>query len=193
MEHKARLILNWPCGRSCELCCNDYESIMALRKPLNSWGDLRHFRDYDAVMLSGGDPLLMRWKHLEEIIRRLRQVNVKRIYLYTTWWNSNGDRVVRLVDGIHFSLHPDAGMRELALLKVIQEHARAFPKKSFRLFVDAKLQMPEIDTTVWSRVEHKHFMTEQELIQLQPQGIPEGEELYVFMPTAQGFNPPRRT
>lgn len=189
MLRKARLILNWNCGRTCPLCCNDYKTIMAGRKIVT---DLDMFADYDEVMLTGGDPLLMKRGDLLSIIRRLRGLNVKKIYMYTTWWNGNADVVVSLIDGVHFSLHPDAGQREIELLHRVEEAAMKYPDKSFRLFVDAVLKMPEVREFAWTRIERKEFMTEQQLLQKQPGGVPEGESLYVYLPTAKNTDPPVR-
>lgn len=189
MALKARLILNWKCGRTCRLCCNDYQTIMAGRKMITT---LDMFANYDEVMLTGGDPLLIRKEDLLSVIRRLRELNVRRIYLYTTWWNKKADEVVPLIDGVHFSLHPDAGQRELKLLRRVEDAATKNPGKSFRLFVDSAIQMPSITVSVWSRVERKEFMTEAQLLDLQPGGVPQGEFLYVFLPTAMDPNPPIR-
>lgn len=56
---KARVILNWNCGRTCRLCCNDYKTIIAGRMIITT---LDGFADYDEVMLTGGNPLLMKKK-----------------------------------------------------------------------------------------------------------------------------------
>lgn len=186
---KARIILNWECGRKCPLCCNDYGIIMAGRKIISS---LDEFADYDEVMLTGGDPLLMKRDDLLGIVKRLRELSVVKIYLYTTWWNKNADAVVPLIDGVHFSLHPDAGQRELELLRKVEEVAITYPNKSFRLFVDAVLEMPEVKESAWTRIERKRFMNEQELLELQSGGVPDGESLYVYLPTAKNSNPPVR-
>lgn len=186
---KARVILNWACGRTCLLCCNDYQTIMAGRKIIT---DLDGFAGYDEVMLTGGDPLLIRKDDLLAIVRRLRDINVIRIYLYTTWWNKKAEAVLPLIDGVHFSLHPDAGQREMELLRRVEESAMKNPNKSFRLFVDSAIQMPSITASVWTRVERKEFMTEAQLLKIQPGGIPQDESLYVFLPTARDPNPPFR-
>jgi hypothetical protein len=154
--------------------------------------DLNIFADYDEVMLTGGDPLLMRKEELLSVARRLREVNVRRIYLYTTWWTKNAAAILPFVDGVHFSLHPDAGQREIGFLQRVEEAATENPNKSFRLFVDSSIPMPSITTSVWSRVERKEFMTEAQLLELQPGGVPQDESLYVFLPTARDPNPPTR-
>lgn len=184
------MILNWHCGRNCVLCCNDYSRVMAGREIIS---DLDRFAGYDEVMLTGGDPLLMGRRELLEVVSRLRILGVPRIYLYTTWWNGNGEAVLPLVDGVHFSLHPDAGSRELALLGQIESAAARYPDKSFRLFVDAALDMPLVNPDLWTRIERKVFMTEQQLFDLQPGGVPEGESLFVYLPTAKDPDPPLRT
>ncbi len=189
MLRKARVILNWSCGRTCPLCCNAYKTIMAGRTIVSN---LDIFADYDEVMLTGGDPLLMKKDDLLVIIRRLRELNVKKIYIYTTWWNGNADIVVPLIDGVHFSLHPDAGQREIELLHRVEEASMKYSDKSFRLFVDAVLEMPDVRKSAWTRIERKKFMTEQELLELQPGGVPEGESLYVYLPTAKTNDPPVR-
>jgi len=189
MLRKARLILNWSCGRTCPLCCNDYKIIMASRIMVTN---LDMFADYDEVMLTGGDPLLMKKEDLLAIAQRLRKLNVSKIYLYTTWWNGNADAVLPLIDGVHFSLHPDAGQREIKLLHHVEEAAIKYPNKSFRLFVDAVLKMPEVRESAWTRIERKEFMTEQQLLEKQPNGLPNDESLYVYLPTAKDTDPPVR-
>lgn len=154
--------------------------------------ELDGFAGYDEVMLTGGAPLLMRKDDLLAIVRYLRDLNVIRIYLYTTWWNKKAEAVLPLIDGVHFSLHPDAGQREMELLRHVEEAATKNPSKSFRLFADSAIQMPSITASVWSRVERKEFMTETQLLRLQPGGVPQDEALYVFLPTAKDQNPPVR-
>lgn len=184
---KARVILNWQCGRKCLLCCNDYETIMAGRVIIST---LDQFANYDEIMLTGGDPLLLSRRNLLAIVKRLRGLNVSRIYLYTTWWNSNAEAVLPFIDGVHFSLHPDARSREIGFLHGVEKAAAKYPDKSFRLFVDATLEMPKIKRILWSRIEKKGFMTEQQLLEKQPGGVPEDESLYVYLPTAKNPNPP---
>ncbi len=73
---KLRLILFKACDRNCECCCNKDFDIDSL--PIE-----RNFKDYDLIMLTGGEPMLNVLKVMFAIDSIRAQNNKANIYLYT--------------------------------------------------------------------------------------------------------------
>ena len=146
---------------------------------------LDRFAGFDEVMLSGGDPLLMPLAQLRPVVHELRALSVKRLYVYTTFWNEVGKAILPDVDGFHFSIHDNPKATDLRMLRQVEAASLASSGKSFRLFFDESVLWPvRVNIQAWSRIERKRFMSEAELLELQPGGLPSGELLYIYLPTA---------
>ena len=142
--------------------------------------------EFDVVMFTGGEPLFLPGNTLVDLASKLKSIGVKKLFLYTTFWNKNGDSLFPYLDGVHFSIHDDYKPRDLETLKVIQWFAEKNRDKSFRLYIDPAVELPVIvDTRFWRRIECKPFMDEEELLALQKNGVPVDENLFVYLPTAK--------
>ena len=168
----ARVLITMKCQRHCDGCCNNYESLMSQAVFIDS---VEQLAGHETVCVTGGEPMLDADRTVR-IIHALR-ANAPRptVYLYTAFNGWGMTRVVELVDGVHFSLHAEAGPADFEGFYDFQCLAMLYPEKSFRLYVDQRVSMPiRIVPSVWRRVEVKPWI---------PEGrcpLPEGETLYIL-------------
>jgi len=148
--------------------------------------DLRSLKDYDVLMLTGGEPMLYP-DRIIKIARILRKVAPHaQIFLYTALHKNDHDleRVLSHVDGVQFSLHKEANEKDIEQFQAFQNVANKWKgSKSFRLYVDKAMPNAEkvkIIPSVWKRFEIKPWSTEAELKAQQPGGLPAGEELFIL-------------
>jgi pyruvate-formate lyase-activating enzyme len=148
--------------------------------------DLRKLRDYDTLMLTGGEPMLYP-DRIIKIARILRKVSPSaQIFLYTALHKDDGEleRVLKYVDGVQFSLHKEANDKDIEQFQAFQRVANKWKgSKSFRLYVDKAMSHAErvkIIPSVWKRFEIKPWASEDELKAQQPGGLPSGEELFIL-------------
>ena len=76
---KLRLLVTDKCNRNCEMCCNKNYNLEALPRfnPID-------IGEYDEIILTGGEPLLLK-ENLLKYIEILKNINCNiPIYLYTT-------------------------------------------------------------------------------------------------------------
>jgi pyruvate-formate lyase-activating enzyme len=156
---------------------------MQQAKPLY---DLRSLKDYDILMLTGGEPMLYP-DRIIKIARILRKVAPKaEIFLYTALHKDDHDleRVLPHVDGVQFSLHKEADDKDIEQFQSFQNVAKKWhSSKSFRLYVDRAMPHAErvkVIPSVWKRFEIKPWASEDELKAQQPGGLPSGEELFIL-------------
>ncbi len=165
----ARVLVTWDCLRDCDLCCNKNLPVELRSCRLSD------LRDYDQVLLTGGEPMLYPEK-LQEIIRELRSrtpVTKQKIYLYTALYVPALEQLVNLVDGVHFTLHHPLRPGDLDGFRRFQNVIGRYrgTYKTFRLYVEPRISDPvAIIPDRWARVEVKPWMMECPL--------PEGEELF---------------
>jgi len=176
----ARIVITFKCLRKCAGCCNTYNSIMSHVQTLS---DFNIIKEYDVIMITGGEPMLSA-RSVIEYVRLIRQYNSHcKIYLYTAYHNkSNEDLkwVLEYVDGIQYSLHAEATPSDIDDFHAFQNCISSYPEKSFRLFIDNKVpHTVNVLPRLWKRVEVKAWMTEEELLNLQPNGLPLGENLFI--------------
>jgi pyruvate formate-lyase activating enzyme-like uncharacterized protein len=169
----ARLITTMACNRSCDYCCNKYDSLIGKAIDITT---LDPILDSDVVCLTGGEPMLYPDK-LERIIYSLKggtmmmgQPNLK-IYLYSaSYWSPDFQKSLRdfipLVDGIHFTLHAKTTSQDIegftSLQAAIEEHRKyGTGDKSFRAYIapDIKNYIPVVPY-LWSRLEIKPWIPE---------------------------------
>lgn len=185
----ARLITTLKCNRSCHYCCNTPEMIDSATKI----PDLSSLAEFDTVCVTGGEPMLQPERTLQ-IIRELRKQRPNRkIYLYTAF--ATIDILVSLMygglDGVHYTLHYDAGDDEIDRMQVLQGTAelcyvKPGVNKTFRLYIDPNIERQvTITPRVWSRVEVKPWLDDCPL--------PSHEKLFVldeaYLSTDPGQDP----
>ncbi len=171
---KARIIITFDCKRNCSYCCNKYESMKALMIPTKS---LTKFFDYDEVILTGGEPFLHTDKLIKiiEFLRHNSKNQKQKIFLYTAQptFGFKLKRVLRMVDGVHYTLHSNSSPKDLAEFYQFQKEILGKEGKSFRLYISPELKYPvTIQPQVWARVELKPWIPEGQNC------LPKDEELY---------------
>jgi organic radical activating enzyme len=140
---------------------------------------LTELAGYDTVCVTGGEPMLD-WRRTLSIITHLRFIGVKTIFLYTALYRDQIAYILPHVDGVQFSLHAEATFDDLWNFQLFQGLIRKYPGKSYRAFIDNKIGLNDlvIKPNLWHRLEIKPWLTETDLLKLQPNGLPPTEELF---------------
>jgi len=140
--------------------------------------DLRLLAGFDMILLTGGEPLLDPDRTLR-LIAKLRKLTLATIYLYTAQWTERMPEILEATDGIQFSLHREATSTDIDDFVKVQEVVERYQKKSNRLYVDKAITgTVPILPHVWKRVKVSKWLTEDELLNLQPRGLPWYETLF---------------
>lgn len=174
----ARIIITFSCGRKCMGCCNTYSWIMKHAIKIN---DLSILSKYDIVLITGGEPLLDPDWTLQ-VIEKIRKDYPKiKIFLYTALYTERMKDVIAAVDGAQYSLHEGATINDIQGLQAFQALISQEVSKSFRLYIDPRITHSiNIQPNVWLRVEIKQWMSEEELLALQPNGLPHHKTLFIY-------------
>ena len=165
--NKLRLIL-WPeCNRNCEGCCNKDWDVSNLQ-------EISDYRDFDFIMLTGGEPMLNPGK-VKQAIQEIRIQNFRApIILYTASPCFSLVRLLEILNGITVSLHDQKSVADfkkfLGMLR--PEDTR---NKSLRLNVFTGIDISELDLFEWV------VKTDIEWIENCP--LPPGETLRRWKPT----------
>jgi hypothetical protein len=181
----ARLITTMACNRSCDYCCNKYDSLLSKAIDIPT---LAPILDSDVICLTGGEPMLYPSK-LISIIRELRDASHRlmtqqKIYLYSAsfycpdFMYSLRD-LIPFVDGIHFTLHAKSNVNDImgfdALQAAIKEYKMfsELGSKTFRAYIAPDIKLPvTIQPNLWSRLEIKPWIPEEKC------PLPPNETLY---------------
>lgn len=183
IKDKARILITEKCNRNCSGCCNTYERIMKSAQYLDTLTELP--KDLKEIMITGGEPMLFPQK-TERITKELRKIYPQaKIYLYSSLYNKNLENIISLLDGFQYTIHEGAIERDLLLLdnlqELLKEHRQDWKEKSFRLYIDDRVDLPvRIMPHIWDRATISTWLTEEELLDLQPDGLPKGEALYIY-------------
>ena len=178
---KARVIITFDCFRNCQGCCNKYGTIMKNAKSLQNITDLKN---YDVVMITGGEPMLYPNKVID-LTKSLKKENPNiKVYLYTANHKNAWDleQVLQYVDGIQYSLHSNATGIDMDDFQCFQAQIFTWADvKSFRLYIDQSIKgTVHITPDLWQRIEIKPWLTESQLLAQQPNGLPQEEELFIL-------------
>jgi len=176
---KARIVVTWRCTRDCALCCNKFPSVREQVVPLN---DLAVVMDAEEICVTGGEPLLVP-DRTEALLRELRGRGFSRkIWLYSSIWRTELERVMPLIDGIQYTIHAGASQRDIDSFRAVQDLLANWPRKHNRLKIDCTEPIGfRIDTTAqaWCEVRLRPFLSNETLVSLAPNGgVPTGEVLY---------------
>jgi len=140
---KLRLLLFEECNRNCFFCCNNDWNLNRLNKPKN-------YKDYEEILLTGGEPFL----HPEIIAKTVEEIrsqnNKAKIYIYTAYVKNVIDvlAILNIVDGITLTLHEREDVGSFIILNNIIRRYK-ITNKSFRLNVFKGISLQGIDTTMW--------------------------------------------
>jgi len=178
---QARIIITFACPRKCAGCANSYQSLLkqAVQLPING---LDRLKDYDGIMLTGGEPMLQPDRTIKIAELFHKEVPSAKIYLYTALHKSNDDmeNVLQHVDGVQFSVHKEANDQDIADFQSFQALASRWKNKSFRLYIDkSQKERAHIIPSVWARVTSSWY-SEDELLAWRSSGLPKDEELFIL-------------
>jgi len=137
-----RLLLFSECNRACVGCCNSQWDLQSL--PVND-----SFREYDQIILTGGEPMLHPDIVVNTCIEIRRETNVP-IFMYT----AKIDRPLEIIalfnwlDGITVTLHEHYDIIDFMKLQNYLERFYT-DNKSLRLNVFDNVSIKGIDTYGW--------------------------------------------
>jgi organic radical activating enzyme len=157
----ARLIITWKCLRNCPPCCNKYKKVIQTATKIQKLSELV---DYDIICITGGEPML-EIQRTVDIITQIKKQNPKVIiYLYTAWYAKDVERIISLIDGIHFTIHENETSEDIKEFNKFQRIIANYDK-SFRLYIDRRVQTPvTIQPNLWARVEIFDWLSEEECL-----------------------------
>ena len=174
---KARVIVTLKCNRDCENCCNK-EEVFKQHKILTDINDLL---SYDEIIITGGEPILL-CGMLINYLYYLRGKYKKLIFLYSALYNNEQEYIdiLRVVSGLHFTLHNEAKDKEIDELKklssLLLKYKDIYKHLSLRLAIDNRLydkyDFSNINFSGWSVVRKMKWLVNAPL--------PKDEELFVF-------------
>ena len=183
IEDKARVLITEDCNRGCSGCCNTYSDIMSHAQYIDNLMDLP--QELGGIMITGGEPMLNP-ERTQRIVEELRgRYPSSKLYLYSALYHDNLENILPILDGFHYTIHEGAKEKDLVLLDslqgLLQRHQEDWSDKSFRLYVDDRVDLPvRIVPNVWTKANVSKWMTEQELLEKQPDGLPAREHLYIY-------------
>lgn len=154
----ARIIINKKCNRSCHYCCNEQDNtVVDGAVPFTHIGIMHQF---EAAVITGGEPML--FPHLvKSFVQQIKALKNVPIYMYSATFTKYTEEILQFLDGITFTVHQEANVKDVLGFEKIQELAAAYPGKQFRLVVHDECPLPlPIVPNVWSRVtffHHKDF------------------------------------
>ena len=162
MKQTARVIVTLACDRSCPGYCNTngLDGILEV--------NLEQLKEYEEVVLTGGEPLLMGDKFLVQLIKKLRKQNRNQsIYLYTANLAlDEHEKVLDLLDGITVTLHAEATDNDIRSLKYMSENLYGEPL-DMRLFIDERVydryDLSNIRMSTWDVVRKLKWLDRCEL------------------------------
>jgi hypothetical protein len=122
--------------------------------------NLEPLRNHPVVMLTGGEPMLNIERTLSIVWTLREQIPARVILMYSAFF---GESVVRhrligdlmdAVDGVHYTIHADAGYKEVNGHSWFQDFAAPRSRvKSYRLYVDPRCRATiHIDPSIYQRV-----------------------------------------
>jgi pyruvate-formate lyase-activating enzyme len=168
----ARVLITYDCNHNCEYCCNDYDIV---QKSIRVIDDISLLKDYEEVLITGGEPLF-RAEYLVGLLNRLREQNSEqKIYMYTAFHHKKFAQIYPLIDGVTLTLHKDDQDISELLLNFQLDMMIDGERKNNRLSID-----PDIDIMLliipmyWKSIKIKHWFTWEE----QSKVIPPHEDLF---------------
>lgn len=182
---RARVIVTMKCNRKCKGCCNEH--LGEINRV--AFDDL--FK-YDAICITGGEPMLMS-ERVVEMVHRLRlQGYTGKIWLYTAYsrklnhyWACK--MLIDAVDGITYTIHNgDMGKVKSDLIDL--RHLDTYLKesdrsdKSDRLYIDSRVFNQDYVDSLrygWAVIKSLEWRMDE-------CPVPEGEELVFYDLEAEG-------
>ena len=133
MKRTARVIVTYQCNRNCPGCCNS--KLFNVQKISN----ISELKDYEEVVLTGGEPMLFADSLLKLIKNLKRQNRGQKIFLYTACLEIDDyKKILNELDGITVTLHAEATDEDIRNLKYMSENLYG-ESLDMRLFVDERV------------------------------------------------------
>jgi organic radical activating enzyme len=148
-----------------------------IMQPLDNLGDLN---EYDAVLLTGGEPMLHP-NITRYFASALKLFNTARqVYLYTAMYSSALVPMLDIVDGITFTAHDTTSKRKLSILQNELQPSR-YRHKSLRLSLARNIGTVNIKPHLWSSIKLKTWRSESNMAIEQSAGnIMQNEDVFLW-------------
>jgi len=170
---KARVIITLECNRSCEYCVNKNRHILERAVKIKSINELKEHR---IICVTGGEPMLNPERSIGIIKAIRKKFPESLLYFYTALFNERIKEIIRLVDGISYTLHKKYSQNDIQNFYKFQKLIDV-PGKEFHLNLDPAIRAAIlIRPFLWSNIKIKKWFVGKEA------HIPEGELLYILNP-----------
>lgn len=128
----ARLIVTYKCKHDCSGCCNKQLNKSEIPE-INS---IEELKDYDEIIITGGEPFLFPDK-LKELISEIKKNGNQKIIIYTTPEYTIEDfyEVLKLIDGITITIHNEEDLTKYKKQCSDLRYVGNFENKTLRLNV----------------------------------------------------------
>jgi len=156
----ARVITTFECNRNCPYCSNNYESLISQGREEDN---LNFIKDYDEIILTGGEPMLYPGNILF-LLKVIRKVNPDvKIYLYTAYYTHHLETIIKYVDGITYTLHENASWKDINKFNAVEQMITYNRDKKFRLFINENNQRQiNIRPYLWDRIKIAGTLSEED-------------------------------
>lgn len=152
MKKTARVIVTLKCNRKCPGCCNT--NLPEYREAHTD----EELLDYEEIVITGGEPMLIPGKVLEFInrmwVKGYKGKNVS-VYLLLEWQRDKQRNFERKLDGFTFTLHAECTDADIVALRNLS-NSGALQDKGFssRLIIDKRVydryDLSNINFSRWS-------------------------------------------
>jgi organic radical activating enzyme len=182
----ARVIITMKCNRHCPNCCNTHDNIIGGAYHIKDILEVNH---YDAVVITGGEPMLDPYR-TRKIIKRLKYCSptrIQKVYMYTAMPYVE-QSIYQELDGIHYTLHYPFDIADSIHFDFYQEeldqyiYGRCLQKQSFILSIDSRIKRFEdmdfdninVDKNIWDEIRSLVWKETEEC------SIPKNETLFIL-------------
>ena len=174
MKKKARLVVTLKCPRNCSYCCMKYDHILEQMRPLDS---LEELHGYEEVMITGGEPLLFPGETIQMIEYLKKTTPDTKIFLYTAIYHWRLNLIIKLVDGIQYTLHENTTEQDIENFLDVQREIqlRGRDDQSFRLCIDPSVAYKVgVVPCTWDSIKIKDWRSKEDVI------VPVDEDLFII-------------
>ena len=181
--NKARVLITRECLKDCQGCCNNYNQIMKGAQYINHINELPF--DLDEILITGGEPLLRPSRTFRIVKTLAANYPDSKLYLYSAFYSPALEVMIPYLNGLHYTIHKNETAWDIELFNALQDlltrYKRKWAKKSFRLYIENGVKIVfRIKAYSWSNIRITKWLTEKELLEKQPNGLPLGESLYIL-------------
>lgn len=138
---KLRLLITKKCNKSCKGCCNK-------EWDLDNLPVVDSYKDYDEIMLTGGEPMLEQADVLETIMNIRKQNTKAKIYIYTAQ-PIIPTYILKNIDGLTVTLHEEQDVKSFIHLDYILTQGK-YKNLSLRLNIFGNIPLkPDSFFPLW--------------------------------------------